>query len=138
MKHAKLVSLLLAGVSVVGYVQAHADQTDASASAPEVIADARCVIVGLGMGSVRGVTLQTAGIMIAMYYLGRLDARSPKPDLEALLGGEAEKITPDDLKSEAVRCGSEFKERGNQLSAMGQHLVERANKQGLEKKQQKE
>jgi hypothetical protein len=90
------------------------------------------------MGYVRGATPQAAGVMIALYYLGRLDARSPRLDLVALLGDEADKMTPETLKSEAVRCGSEFKEKGNELTAIGQRLVERAKKEGSEKKQQEQ
>jgi hypothetical protein len=119
----------------------HASRTEArekNSGTPGVTADVRCLIVGLSMGSVPGAAPRTAGVMIAMYYLGRLDARSPKPDLEALLGEEVEKITPNDLKSESVRCGTEFKSKGNQLAKIGRRHMEREQKQKLEKKQELE
>jgi hypothetical protein len=84
MKSKTLVPLLLlAGLSEVCNVPAHASPAEPSASGPGVIDDARCVVVGISMGSVRGATPQTAGLMIALYYLGRLDARSPKPGVPA-------------------------------------------------------
>jgi len=77
--------------------------------------------------------------MIAMDYLGRLDAVRRNPNLKALLGGQAAaKITPNDLKSEAVRCGSEFKEKGDQLAAISRRHFEREKKQELEKNQERQ
>ena len=57
---------------------------------------------------------------MAIYYLGRLDAQKPKVDLEALLIDQANRMTPADLKSEAVRCGSELAARGQELQDIGQ------------------
>jgi hypothetical protein len=111
--------------------QARADTSDATP-------DVRCLIVGMRMGQIPGATAQTAGIMTLFYYLGRLDAFSPKPDLEVLIESEVRKMSPDDLKSEAVRCGSEITEKGKQLQVIGQHLVERGRQLQLEEQQKKQ
>ena len=118
-------------------VHAHADMSDTVASA-KVTADVRCLIVGLGLGNVHGVTAQTAGMMSIFYYLGRLDAHTRKLDLETLIANEAAKWTQADMRSEVVRCGSEITERGKQLQTMAQHLLERGNQQELEQQQQKQ
>ncbi len=76
--------------------------------------------------------------MSIFYYLGRLDAHTPKLDLETLIANEAAKWTQADMRSEAVRCGSEITERGKQLQTMAQHLVERGKQQELEQQQQKQ
>jgi hypothetical protein len=110
----------------------------AGADTPNATPDVRCMIVGMRMGQVPGATAQTAGIMAIFYYLGRLDALSPKPDLEALIESEVVKMSPDDLKSEAVRCGSEITEKGKQLQVIGQHLIERGKKLQLEEQQKKQ
>jgi hypothetical protein len=98
-------------------------------------ADARCVIVALRLGEIRDASVQMAGLTIAYYYLGRLDALSPKPDLEELIVNEGGKMTVDDIKSESVRCGSEFKEKAKELQVVGQHLTERGKQQELGKQQ---
>jgi hypothetical protein len=44
-------------------------------------------------------------------------------------------MTADDIKSESVRCGSEFKEKAKELKVVGQHLSERLKQNELEKQQ---
>jgi hypothetical protein len=105
------------------------------ADTPGASANARCVIVALRLGEIRDASVQMAGLTIAYYYLGRLDALSPKPDLEELIAKEGAKMTADDIKSESVRCGSEFKEKAKELQVVGQHLTERLKEYELEKQQ---
>jgi hypothetical protein len=105
------------------------------ADTPGASANARCVIVALRLGEIRDASVQMAGLTIAYYYLGRLDALSPKPDLEELIANEGGKMTADDIKSESVRCGSEFKEKAKELKVVGQHLTERLKQNELEKQQ---
>lgn len=72
------------------------------------------------------------------YCLGRLDALSPKADLEALIESDVGKMSPDDLKSEAVRCGTAITEKGKQLQVIGQHLVERGKQLQLQEQQKRQ
>jgi hypothetical protein len=44
-------------------------------------------------------------------------------------------MTADDIKSESLRCGSEFKEKAKELQVVGQHLTERLKQHELEKQQ---
>jgi len=113
----------------------HVPQGVADTPGPAAGANARCVIVALRLGEIHDASVQTAGLMIAYYYLGRLDALSPKPDLEELIANEGGKMTVDDIKSESVRCGSKFKEKAKELQVVGQRLTERGKQQELEKQQ---
>jgi hypothetical protein len=131
------VLLVFAAASALCSVQTRADPLNAPAGGRNATADARCVLVGLGMMKIRDVTAQTAGVMTTYYFLGRLDALSPKPDLEALLAEASEKMTPADVQSEGVRCGSELTEKGQELKVIGQHLVERGKLQELKERQAK-
>jgi hypothetical protein len=116
MRIVRLVAIAMVATAALN-ARAQADETEATA-------DARCMVVAFSMGRTSNVSLQTASLMAVYYYLGRLDGLSPKPDLEALLAQEATRMTPADLKAEALRCGSELTERGKQIQLMGQHLVE--------------
>ena len=120
----------VAALSVLGASPARADTPDATP-------DVRCLIAAMKMGQVSGVSAQTAGMMVMFYYLGHLDALSPKPDVEALIASEVGKMSPEDLKLETVRCGSEVAEKGRQLQVIGQHLVERGKERELEEQQKK-
>lgn len=69
----------------------------------QVIADARCVLVGMHVAFAGSPQQRPAGLMISMYYFGRLDERAPHRDTERLIEAEASKMTPADYQS---RCGS--------------------------------
>ncbi len=128
--NSKRAGLVLVTLAVFCTSQARADTAD-------VNLDVRCVIVAMRMGEAPGVAAQTAAMMSALYYLGRLDAVSPKPDIEALIESELVKMTPEEFKTEAARCGSQLTERGKQLQVMGQHLVQRGKELQLEEQQKK-
>jgi hypothetical protein len=89
------------------------------------VADVRCFMVAMQIGKTPGTTQQTAALTGAMYYLGRLDGRSPKLDLESVMVAEEAKMTPADLRSEAVRCGATITARGNEIQRIGKDLIER-------------
>jgi hypothetical protein len=64
--------------------------------------------------------------------------RAPKLDLEALLAEQSAKMTPADIKAEAVRCGSELTQTGKEIQIIGQHLVERGKQLQLQEQQEKQ
>jgi hypothetical protein len=64
-----------------------------------------------------------AGLMIAMYYFGRLDERSPHGDTERLIEAEASKMTPADYRAGAARCGKALGVKGQELQAIGAALA---------------
>jgi hypothetical protein len=138
MKRLERAVAMSTALSLLWIVQARADTSEARAPTQDVVADVRCMMVGFSLGQTHDASTQTAGLMAAYYYLGRLDGRSPKPDLETLVAQQADLMTPAVVKSEAVRCGGELTETGKRLQVVGQHLVQRGEKQQLEKQQEKQ
>lgn len=90
--------------------------------------DLRCLVVSLTMAGMGGKDLQAAGMMASLYYLGRIDGRSPEFDLENGVIDEILAMKPADLKTAASRCGDALKGRGEELSTLGRHIMERAPK----------
>lgn len=91
-----------------------------------VEADLRCLVVGYALSGSAEEKHQSAAVPFSVYYLGRLDARSPPVDLEKRLGDLAATMTSDDIKTEAARCGADFQRRGSALQAIGKALQDRA------------
>lgn len=113
------LSVLLVAVAL-GSVRAEAQ--DAA-----TIADIRCVIVGMQLSGMVS-PQQSSGILLTWYYIGRLDGRAPKLEIEALLIAEANKMTSSDYASETKRCGAGLTERGQQVTQVGKDLIERGKK----------
>jgi hypothetical protein len=99
--------------------------SQAQAADDETTGDLRCLVTSLSLTTSDDQTAKTAGLLASLYYFGRLDGRAPNLDLENRMVGEIEKMTPDEVRSEAARCGSIMRERGQTLTAIGNHLVER-------------
>ncbi|HYM18762.1 MAG TPA: hypothetical protein VEU06_09380 [Micropepsaceae bacterium] len=99
-----------------------------SAAAANITADIRCLIASLSSGNSNDETVKTAGFLASLYYLGRLDGGAPNLDLESRMIAEIDKMTPEDVRSEAARCGSTMQARGAAFSEIGNHLVERGQK----------
>jgi hypothetical protein len=85
-------------------------------------ADLRCVIISVGMVSGQDAAMQVAGTVSAMYWIGRLDGRTPDYDMEARLIDQLSKMKSDDYAAEAARCGTILKGRGQFLQDMGRSL----------------
>jgi hypothetical protein len=62
--------------------------------------------------------------MLAFYYIGRLDGRAPKLDIEGLMAQEIRRMTPADYDSEAKRCGNGLAEKGREITEIGKRLAE--------------
>jgi hypothetical protein len=92
------------------------------------IADVRCVAVGMKLASAANSADQSRGFLLTLYYLGRLDGRVPKLDIENLLIAEGSKMTSSDDTSEARRCGARLAEKGEQITKIGKDLIEREKK----------
>jgi hypothetical protein len=117
-----LLALMLAVVS--GTVARAQDPKPALAPAIAV-ADVRCLIVALQMGSTPGAEAQTAAFMSVMYYFGKLDKGVRDAELEQAIAQEALKMTQGEVATEARRCGSELQERGKAITTIGNDLVAR-------------
>jgi hypothetical protein len=95
----------------------------ADAADRETRADVRCVLVAMRMVATQSPQQRTAGMMVAMYYLGRLDGHAPGADIERLIKAEVWKSTSAELKSDAVRCGQALQRKGHELQKIGAELV---------------
>ena len=116
-------SSLAALVAILTLSSTHARAQDA-----ETIADVHCVIVGAVLAGKTDTTQRAAGSLVAMYYIGRLDGRVPKLDLEELMIKESKAMTSSDFAAEAKRCGATLTARGQELTKIGKDMVEQAQK----------
>jgi hypothetical protein len=91
----------------------------------ETVADVRCVIVGMRMIEMTNQTYRASGMMATLYYIGRLDGRTPNLNLENLIFKELKTMTAVDYSAEAKRCGIALTARGQEITKMGKDLVER-------------
>jgi hypothetical protein len=109
--HVVLLSaaLLLAPVSALA-----ADQNDA---------DASCVFVGMRMSQSPDARTRAVSIGTIMYFMGKLDGRNPKFDLEPHLVDLQSHMTQDLLIAEAKRCEGEIAVRGNVINTVGRDLA---------------
>jgi hypothetical protein len=89
-------------------------------------ADARCIVVAMRMASMGTAVQRAAGMMVAMYYFGRLDDRAPHVDVERLIENEANKMTVLELRANAARCGKALREKSNEFSKIGDALAQQA------------
>jgi len=85
-------------------------------------ADAQCMVIGARLSASSDPQEKVPGQMILMYYLGRIDGRSPRVDLKSLLQNETHSMKEADLKSAAARCGKEFAARGEDIIRIGNTL----------------
>ena len=115
------VLTVLAGALTLSSVQAPAQDA-------ETIADVRCVIVGMKLAGMTDSTQQTSGMMLSMYYIGRLDGRVPELDIESLMIKEIDTMTTADYGSEAKRCGASLADRGKGITRIGKDMIERGKK----------
>ena len=100
------------------------------AEAQEVvnIADVRCVVVGMQLSGMTTSPKQSRGILLTLYYVGRLNGRAPKLDIEGLIIAETGRMTDSDFASEATRCEAGLAERGQQITQIGKDMMERDKK----------
>jgi hypothetical protein len=89
----------------------------------QAVADVRCVVVGLRMIEMTAPQQRAAGMMIALYYLGRLDGEGQETALEPLIETEAKKMTEPEFRANAVRCGKAFTLKGQEMQKIGADLT---------------
>lgn len=69
---------------------------------------------------------EQAGVQaLAMYYVGRIDARDPRFDYEQAMGDLVDRVGMDALRGDMTRCGTQMQARGRALSALGDALARR-------------
>jgi hypothetical protein len=89
------------------------------------IEDVRCVVIGMRLSGGSNAADETRGIWMTLYYLGRLDGRVPKLDIENLLIQESKKMTASDYASAMKRCGAGLVGKGEQITKIGKDLIKR-------------
>lgn len=80
--------------------------------------DARCAVMSALMTNSDNPEYKQAGMMSALYYLGRLDGRSSKQEVEAALKAQYRKLSAEIIAEEGPRCGEILEQRGDDLKAM--------------------
>jgi len=95
----------------------------AMAADPDTVADARCVAVGIRAAETPDSRQKSTGLLMALYFIGRLDGRDPKLDLEALLSEQLAKMTAADFETEGTRCGNYLGSKGAEITRVGQDLL---------------
>jgi hypothetical protein len=95
----------------------------AMAQDADTVADVRCVAVGIRYAELPDSREKSTGLLMALYFIGRLDGRDPKLDLQALLAQQLSKMTAADFAAEATRCGNSLTTKGAQITRLGQDLL---------------
>jgi hypothetical protein len=112
----------LAGMALLAVIVAPAISLAAS---QEDIADVRCLAVAFRISQLPAAEQKSGGVLMAIYYLGRLDGRAPDRDIEELIIDQITKMTNDDYRTEAVRCGNSLTEKGRKITQLGEDLSRR-------------
>jgi len=90
--------------------------------------DLRCIFVGSRMANADNAMMRASALPVMLYYLGRVDGRTPNLELENAITAVAVKTAkepPELLRATAVRCGKEMQSRGAVMDAVGRRLIER-------------
>jgi hypothetical protein len=114
----KKIWILMLGLASISLVP------QARAQDPENIADVRCVLVGFRLQQAGSSVQKSSGVMLALYYLGRLDGRSPGLNLEQLAAEQARRMSDPDYASEAKRCGKDLGKKGQQIARLGKDFAD--------------
>ncbi|HEV2650634.1 MAG TPA: hypothetical protein VGU69_05200 [Rhizomicrobium sp.] len=91
-------------------------------AADQNTADLTCVVVGMRMSQSPDGRTRTVSVGTIMYFMGKLDGRSPNYDLQTHLADVQSRLTQDALLAEARRCEDEIAARGNAIDAIGRNL----------------
>jgi len=102
------------------------------ASAAESTNDVRCLIAVSRLVDINAETkqlseeaAQTTALLGTMYFMGKLEGRDPRLNIENAMVAEATKMTVEQLQSELIRCGGEMRSIGQKWDDIGKNLVRR-------------
>jgi hypothetical protein len=84
--------------------------------------DVRCAVVGIKASESTNSAIRGAGLVTALFYLGRVDAQAPAGGQDKMITDELATITDATLHSEAVRCGNALSLKGQWLERVGRAL----------------
>lgn len=102
-----------------------ASGAQAQATKPQDMADLKCLALTAYLGGQMSEgDERRAGLAAGvMYYLGRLEGRTPGVEWLGRLAEYLETAEVADLQGEAQRCGEELKERGAALTTWGSRMA---------------
>ena len=103
-----LLPLLLAATVAAAPAQASSESDQ----------DLRCLAVGLSLIEEN----PNAGLVAAMYFLGRLEGREPGVDWFDRVAQHMAKTKLEQLKADAVVCGQILIEKGEEMTRKGEEL----------------
>jgi hypothetical protein len=110
--------IILSAAGLASWAVAASAHAADSAATP----DLRCLVVAATMASNANPQLKNAGTMASFFYLGKLDGHMSDAELEAGLKLEMTRMTPQEVQTEAVRCGQALQVRGKTLVDIGTRL----------------
>lgn len=87
--------------------------------------DVRCLIAAASLAASDDPKAKQAGTGGALYYLGRLDGRTPGLDIEAAVAAEVDVMAKSPAGPILMECGNRLKERGHYLESVGRALEKR-------------
>ncbi len=111
-------SLLVCAALICASVHASAARADEADLKPTI----HCMIVGFSMLQMQDADQKRNGLVVAMYFFGKLDGLAPNADLQNLFATESAALAPESLKTEAARCGRELMQRGAVMQQVGKNL----------------
>ncbi len=91
----------------------------------QTIGDVRCVVVGIRVSAAPDAAQHSAGLMLSLYYIGRLDGRAPTLNIEDLIIQQITTMTGADFSSEAKRCGASLTAKGQEITHIGKDIIDR-------------
>jgi hypothetical protein len=108
----KMKSKLIMALAVMGLFCATQTRADDTAD------DLRCLMVSMALADSNSSAQQVSGTISSMYWLGRIDARTPGLDVEKRLADIAATMKPESAKAELARCDAILQSRGKLVSNM--------------------
>ena len=96
-----------------------------SARADDTDNDLECVVIGVSMVASPDATVKNSGSLVMLYYLGRLDGRTPDLALEDRLATTLKTLGPNEMKLAAARCSEGLRARGQALTAIGKDMQQK-------------
>jgi hypothetical protein len=114
--------LLAAAVALGGLPLAAIAQPATSGAAATTVTDVRCVIVSGALAQSDDPQMKAVGYASLLYFWGRLEGRGATDNVAALIVGQAQKMTPEDLKTQAQTCTALVTGAGQSLQDLSNAL----------------
>lgn len=112
------IAALAATLSLAATPAAVAPQAAAPALSAAETADLQCLAVSMVIGGMSDDEAVKTGLMAAsMFYLGRLEGRSPNVVWLDRLGDYLKTVPPAEMQAQTQRCGTEIGEMGGRVQA---------------------